>query len=133
MALGACIKGFNAVIRQMNTSNKGYYPRNGVRFTSIDFHRFKEGLEEETAQENCFKLFGAIKSEYHSSNMSMKNRKEKPWSEEEHRAFLAGLRWLGKGDWEGISNNFVTTRTPIQVAHHAHKFFLRSAVIYPTI
>lgn len=48
-----------------------------------------------------------------------------PWTAEEHRTFLAGLKKLGKGDWRGISRNFVTTRTPTQVASHAQKYFLR--------
>ncbi|KAJ0961859.1 hypothetical protein J5N97_029687 [Dioscorea zingiberensis] len=48
-----------------------------------------------------------------------------PWTEEEHRTFLAGLEKLGKGDWRGISRNFVKTRTPTQVASHAQKYFLR--------
>ncbi|KAG0474788.1 hypothetical protein HPP92_014474 [Vanilla planifolia] len=48
-----------------------------------------------------------------------------PWTEEEHRTFLAGLEKLGKGDWRGISRNFVLTRTPTQVASHAQKYFLR--------
>lgn len=47
------------------------------------------------------------------------------WTEEEHRTFLAGLEELGKGDWRGISRNFVMTRTPTQVASHAQKYFLR--------
>ncbi|CAO2165446.1 unnamed protein product [Urochloa humidicola] len=54
-------------------------------------------------------------------------KKGVPWSEEEHRQFLAGLEKLGKGDWRGISRNFVTTRTPTQVASHAQKFFLRQS------
>ncbi|XP_042977095.1 transcription factor KUA1-like isoform X1 [Carya illinoinensis] len=50
-----------------------------------------------------------------------------PWTEEEHQTFLIGLEKLGKGDWRGIARNYVTTRTPTQVASHAQKYFLRQA------
>ncbi|XP_015573111.1 transcription factor KUA1 isoform X2 [Ricinus communis] len=52
-------------------------------------------------------------------------KKGVPWTAEEHQIFLLGLQKLGKGDWRGISRNFVTTRTPTQVASHAQKYFLR--------
>ncbi|KAL5985322.1 hypothetical protein ACLOJK_027303 [Asimina triloba] len=38
-----------------------------------------------------------------------------PWTEEEHKTFLVGLNMLGKGDWRGISREFVGTRTPTQL------------------
>ncbi|KAF4375681.1 hypothetical protein F8388_014403 [Cannabis sativa] len=52
------------------------------------------------------------------------------WTVEEHKRFLIGLEKLGKGDWRGISTNFVHTRTSTQVASHAQKFFNRHTNIY---
>ncbi|KAG8366237.1 hypothetical protein BUALT_Bualt17G0055600 [Buddleja alternifolia] len=61
----------------------------------------------------------------HPSGRSRERKRGVPWSEDEHRLFLLGLQKVGKGDWRGISRNFVKTRTPTQVASHAQKYFLR--------
>ncbi|KAI3820795.1 hypothetical protein L1987_08343 [Smallanthus sonchifolius] len=59
------------------------------------------------------------------SNGSRERKRGIPWTEDEHKLFLLGLQKVGKGDWRGISRNFVKTRTPTQVASHAQKYFLR--------
>ncbi|CAM6119322.1 unnamed protein product [Calypogeia fissa] len=62
-----------------------------------------------------------------TSSNARERKKGVPWTEEEHRLFLLGLQKLGKGDWRGISRNFVQTRTPTQVASHAQKYFIRQS------
>ncbi|KAH0870775.1 hypothetical protein HID58_077797, partial [Brassica napus] len=62
-----------------------------------------------------------------SSSSHRERKKGNPWREEEHRMFLLGLQKLGKGDWRGISRNYVKTRTPTQVASHAQKYFIRQS------
>ncbi|KNA15829.1 hypothetical protein SOVF_094630 [Spinacia oleracea] len=64
----------------------------------------------------------------HASGCQTRDRERKrgtPWTEEEHKLFLMGLDKVGKGDWRGISRNYVKTRTPTQVASHAQKYYLR--------
>ncbi|XP_030493739.2 transcription factor MYB1R1 [Cannabis sativa] len=58
-------------------------------------------------------------------NRERERKRGVPWTEEEHKLFLLGLQKVGKGDWRGISRNFVKSRTPTQVASHAQKYFLR--------
>ena len=38
---------------------------------------------------------------------------------------MKGLKKYGRGDWRNISRNYVTSRTPTQVASHAQKYFIR--------
>ncbi|PHT98499.1 Transcription factor MYB1R1 [Capsicum chinense] len=61
----------------------------------------------------------------HHSGSGRERKRGVPWTEGEHKLFLLGLQKVGKGDWRGISRNFVKTRTPTQVASHAQKYFLR--------
>ncbi|XP_042512079.1 transcription factor SRM1 [Macadamia integrifolia] len=65
--------------------------------------------------------FGSTKSKHSETE----RKKGIPWSEEEHRLFLIGLKKYGKGDWRSISRNAVVSRTPTQVASHAQKYYLR--------
>lgn len=44
-----------------------------------------------------------------------------------YRDFLVGLDNMGKGDWRGISRNYVQTRSPTQVASHAQKYYKRQS------
>ncbi|KAI6681950.1 hypothetical protein NL676_035831 [Syzygium grande] len=78
------------------------------------------------ADERCDKTSPSYLSDGLAAR-SLEKRTGVPWTEEEHRTFLIGLEKMGKGDWRGISRNYVTTRTPTQVASHAQKYFLRQA------
>ncbi|EAY92493.1 transcription factor MYBS1 [Oryza sativa Japonica Group] len=49
------------------------------------------------------------------------------WSEEEHRQCLRGIEEIGHGRWTQISIEYVPSRTPIQIASHTQKYFLRMA------
>ncbi|KAF2325395.1 hypothetical protein GH714_027425 [Hevea brasiliensis] len=45
----------------------------------------------------------------HALRQEPRAKRGVPWSEEEHKLFLLGLQKVGKGDWRGISRNFVKT------------------------
>ncbi|KAL1827472.1 hypothetical protein ACET3Z_005884 [Daucus carota] len=70
--------------------------------------------------------FGANGNRSSGNKLSDQERKKGvPWTEEEHKLFLLGLKKYGKGDWRNISRNYVISRTPTQVASHAQKYFIR--------
>ncbi|KAG9154709.1 hypothetical protein Leryth_014207 [Lithospermum erythrorhizon] len=78
------------------------------------------------AEDNGYASADDVVPNQSSVGKCIKERKRGvPWTEEEHKLFLLGLQKVGKGDWRGISRNFVKSRTPTQVASHAQKYFLR--------
>ncbi|KAJ1412097.1 SANT/Myb domain [Sesbania bispinosa] len=60
---------------------------------------------------------------------SLSSKKRVRWTTEEHRSFLIGLEQCGKGDWINIARQFVKSKTPVQVASHAQKYFIRNSDI----
>ncbi|KAJ3675245.1 hypothetical protein LUZ60_004287 [Juncus effusus] len=83
------------------------------------------GLPAYALGEEDEKELGFEKSSTKLSRSEQERRKGIPWTEKEHKLFLLGLEKFGKGDWRSISRNYVTSRTPTQVASHAQKYFIR--------
>ncbi|XP_022737666.1 transcription factor MYB1R1-like [Durio zibethinus] len=77
------------------------------------------------ADDNATACYASADDAVPHSTGNRERKRGVPWTEEEHKLFLLGLQKVGKGDWRGISRNFVKTRTPTQVASHAQKYFLR--------
>jgi len=84
--------------------------------------------EKSGAMQGLKQQFG-IGGRGQSTKASEQERKKGvPWTEEEHRQFLMGLRKYGKGHWRSISRNFVVSRTPSQVASHAQKYYIQRGI-----
>ncbi|XP_044360208.1 transcription factor MYBS1-like [Triticum aestivum] len=48
-----------------------------------------------------------------------------PWTPDEHRLFLAGIREHGVGKWQKLAREFVPTRNASQIASHYQKYNIR--------
>ncbi|KAL3824400.1 hypothetical protein ACJIZ3_020429 [Penstemon smallii] len=96
----------------------------GVRLT--DVHGIKKSASMGNLSHYSAPTAGPPDGGYHSDGPP-RRKKGTPWTEEEHRQFLAGLQNLGKGYWKGISENYVPSRTPSQIASHAQKYFIRQS------
>nr|ABQ01978.1 MYB_Al protein [Aeluropus littoralis] len=72
-----------------------------------------------------YRFAGGCGKRHPGRTPEQERKKGVPWTEEEHRLFLLGLKKHGKGDWRNISRYFVHTRTPTQVASHAQKYYIR--------
>ncbi|WVY94045.1 hypothetical protein V8G54_033133, partial [Vigna mungo] len=60
----------------------------------------------------------------HLSSYKLKphHKRYERWTENEHRLFLFGLKACDEEDWKGISELYVVSKTPSQVASHAQKY-----------
>ncbi|XP_022730721.1 probable transcription factor At5g61620 [Durio zibethinus] len=118
---GGCIKIFGVNIAAMEKQE--IFMKKSHSMGNLQSHA--ENNNAAAVHDDGYLSDGQIHSK--KNKAAHERKRGKPWTEEEHRIFLTGLRKLGKGNWRGISKNFVTNRTPTQVASHAQKYFLRQA------
>lgn len=98
----------------------------------FEFPKYKDNYDEKESIVSLDSELGRSQISFRavgrgSRHGECERKKGTPWTQEEHRNFLKGLKLYGKGDWRSISRNCVITRTPTQVASHAQKYFLRQS------
>ncbi|CAN8287326.1 unnamed protein product [Cochlearia groenlandica] len=126
--IGDVIKQYRELEEDVSDIEAGLIPVPGYGSDSFTLNwGGYDGGDDEFNMNGYYFVAGGGKRGYSGGARAAEFERKKgvPWTEEEHKQFLMGLKKYGKGDWRNIARNFVTTRTPTQVASHAQKYFIR--------
>jgi SHAQKYF class myb-like DNA-binding protein len=105
-------------------------PVNQIHSASVLGKRSKSEMGTENVPKKKELVFKGFTMEPDSKRIKFVNSDRKvdgindgPWTDQEHEDFLLGLQECGSGKWRDIAEKFVKTRTRVQVASHAQKYF----------